>query len=123
MHIIDSSIWVALFLDFDVNYEKAIEIFSQINDKIYLPYCVISEVATVLTYKHSKEQADGFLEFISDNEDVILIDNEMKNEIDFYKKINKRVSFTDASLVFLAEKFGLLLITFDKQMISLIKKK
>ncbi|MCK5320607.1 type II toxin-antitoxin system VapC family toxin [Candidatus Parcubacteria bacterium] len=123
MHIIDSSVWVALFLDFDVNYEKAIEIFSQINDKIYLPYCVISEVATVLTYKHSKEQADGFLEFISDNEDVILIDNEMKNEIDFYKKINKRVSFTDASLVFLAEKFGLLLITFDKQMIGLIKKK
>ena len=123
MHLIDSSVWVALFLDFDANHKKAMEIFSQINDKIYLPYCVISEVATVLTYKHSKEQANGFLEFISDNEDIVLINNEIKNEVDFYQEINKRISFTDASLVFLAEKFGLLLITFDKQIISLIKEK
>ena len=122
MYLIDSSVWVALFLDFDVSHKKAIEIFSAVDDKIYLPYCIILEVATVLAYKHSKKQANEFLEYITDNEDIILINNEIKSEVDFYKKINKKISFTDASIILLAEKFDLLLLTFDKQIISIIKK-
>ena len=123
MYIIDSSVWVALFLDFDSLHKKAAEIFSDINDKIYLPYCVISETTTVLTYKHSKDQADNFLEFISSNSDIVLINNETINEIDYYKEINKKISFTDSSLIYLSKRYDLLLITFDKQIISLIKEK
>lgn len=123
MYIIDSSVWVALFLDFDSLHKKAAEIFSDINDKIYLPYCVISETATVLAYKHSKNQADNFLEFISSNSDIVLINNEAINEINYYKEINKKISFTDSSLIYLSRRYDLLLITFDKQIISLIKEK
>lgn len=123
MYIVDSSVWVALFLDFDSLHKKAAEIFSDINDKIYLPYCVISETATVLTYKHSKNQADNFLEFISSNSDIVLINNDAINEIDYYKGIDKKISFTDSSLIYLSKKYDLLLITFDKQIISLIKEK
>jgi predicted nucleic acid-binding protein len=123
MYIVDSSVWVALFLDFDSLHKKAAEIFSDINDKIYLPYCVLSETATVLTYKHSKNQADNFLEFISSNSDIILINNDVINEIDYYKEIDKKISFTDSSLIYLSKKYDLLLITFDKQIISLIKEK
>jgi predicted nucleic acid-binding protein len=52
MYIIDSSVWVSLFLDFDINHNESLEIFENIlNSKIILPYCVINEVSSVLTYK------------------------------------------------------------------------
>ncbi len=122
MYIIDSSVWVALFLDFDVSHRKAIEIFSALDGKIYLPYSVILEVSTVLAYKHSKKQADEFLEFIVDNEDIILINNEIKGEVDYYKKIKSKISFADSSIIYLAQRFNLYLLTFDKQIISIAKK-
>ena len=122
MYIIDSSVWVALFLEFDSNHKKAEEIISKLEGKIYLPYNVVVEVTTVLAYKHSKEQADNFLDYIEDNEDIVLFENESKSEIEFYKKVNRKVSFVDVSLVFLSKKLDLDLITFDSQMISLAKK-
>ena len=122
MYLIDSSVWVALFLEFDSNHKKAEEIISKLEGKIYLPYNVIVEVTSVLTYKHSKKQADNFLDYMEDNEDIILFENELKPEIEFFKKIDKKLSFVDISLVFLSKKLDLDLITFDSQMISLAKK-
>ncbi len=122
MYLIDSSVWVALFLEFDSNHKKAEEIISKLEDKIYLPYNVIVEVASVLTYKHSKKQANNFLDYIEDNKDIILLENELKPEMEFFKKIDKKVSFVDISLIFLSKKLDLNLITFDSQMISLAKK-
>jgi len=122
MYLIDSSVWVALFLEFDSNHKKAEEIISKIEGKIYLPYNVIVEVTSVLAYKHSKKQADNFLDYIEDNEDIILFENELKPEMEFYRKIDKKLSFVDISLVYLSKKLDLDLITFDSQMISLVKK-
>lgn len=119
MYLIDSSVWVALFLEFDSNHKKAEEIIPKLEGKIYLLYNVIVEVTSVLTYKHSKKQADNFLDYI---EDIVLFENELKPEIEFFKKIDKRVSFVDISLIFLSKKLDLDLITFDSQMISLFKR-
>ena len=63
--VLDSSVWVALFLDADTNHEKAAEIFDSIPRRVYVPYVVLSEVATTLAYKHSKRQADKFLQFVT----------------------------------------------------------
>ncbi|NIA10007.1 MAG: PIN domain-containing protein [Nitrospiraceae bacterium] len=122
MYLIDSSVWVALFLEFDSNHKKAEEIIPKLEGKIYLPYNVIVEVTSVLTYKHSKKQADNFLDYIEDNKDIVLFENELKPEIEFFKKIDKKISFVDISLIFLSKKLDLNLITFDSQMISLAKK-
>ena len=122
MYLIDSSVWVALFLEFDSNHKKAEEIISKLEGKIYLPYNVIVEVTSVLTYKHSKKQANNFLNYIEDNEDIVLFENELKPEMEFFKKVDKKVSFVDISLVFLSKKLDLNLITFDSQMISLAKQ-
>lgn len=124
MYLIDSSVWVALFLDFDTQHEKAAEFFTNLEaeKKIYLPYCVISEVATILAYKHSKEQADKFLEYIRGNSDIVIFENQTKAEIEFFQKTREKISFTDASLVYLAKSFALTLITFDEQMAKLLKK-
>lgn len=123
MYLIDSSVWVALFLDFDSQHQKAADIFSKIDDKIYLPYGVIAEVTTVLTYKHSKDQANNFLEFITDNNDIILVENQTLPEMDFFKKLKSNISFTDASLIFMAGKLNLALITFDKEVVKAAGKR
>ena len=122
MYLIDSSVWVALFLKFDSNHKKAEEIISKLEGKIYLSYNIIVEVTSVLTYKHSKKQANNFLDYIEDNEDIILFENELKPEMEFFRKIDQKISFVDISLVFLSKKLNLDLITFDSQMISLAKK-
>lgn len=119
---IDSSVWVALFLDFDSQHKKAVGIFSLLDNKIYIFCGVISEVATVLTYKHSKAQADKFLDFITNNDDIVLFDNQVLLEINFFRNFNKSISFTDASLLFLSQRMNLSLITFDKQIIGILKR-
>ena len=107
MYLVDSSIWVSLFLNFDVNHEHAKKIIAALTGGIYVSYGVVSETATVLAYKHSKKQADNFIEYLVNNEDIILID--------------RRVSFTDISLLYLSKKFGLTVITLDKELGKLIR--
>lgn len=85
MYIVDSSVRVSLFLDNDSMHSIAVGILKKIDNKILLPYCVINEVTTVLTYKHSKKQANLFLEYISENRDILLINNEFQKEIYFFK--------------------------------------
>lgn len=123
MYIIDSSVWISLFLDFDVNHLEAVIIFEEIsNKKIVLPYCIINEVCSVLTYKWSKKIANSFLDFIDDNEDIFIENNFVHSEIDFFYDLYYKVSFTDLSIIKIAIDKSLDLITFDKQMASIYKK-
>ncbi len=96
--IVDSSVWVALFLDFDTQHQKAKKCIMQLEGKILVPYAVISEVVTILTYKHSSEQALGFLSYIQNNTDIELMDNQLDEEILFFQKTQKNISFTDHAL-------------------------
>lgn len=122
MYIIDSSVWEAIFLDFDINHNQSIQIFEEIiNSKIILPYCVINEVSSVLTYKWNKEIANSFLKFIKNNEDIFIENNNIFDEIDFFIWIDKKESFTDLSVIKIAFDYWLELITFDKQMINIFK--
>jgi len=114
--VLDSSVWVALFLNFDTHHTKAERIFSRLKGKVYVPYCVLNEVATVLTYKHSKEQADRFLAFFARNRDVILLDDTFSEEANFFMSLKTRVSFTDAALLLFSKKLKTKLVTFDKQL-------
>jgi predicted nucleic acid-binding protein len=116
MYILDSTVRVSLFLENDIHHKDAKILMNVINSKIFLPYCVINEVSTVLTYKHSKKQANLFLEFITDNEDIIKINNDLDSEIIFFKNINSKISFTDLSIINIAINNNLKLITFDKDM-------
>ncbi len=121
-YLIDSSLWVALFLDFDTQHNKATQLFKKLKGPIDLPYCVVSEVVTILAYKHSKEQADNFLSFIEYNRDITLLDNSLSDEMMFYKSVQSKISFTDAALLFLVKKLNANLVTFDKQLARIHKK-
>ena len=121
-YLIDSSVWVALFLDFDTQHKKAAQTIQNLSGIIYVPYCVIAEVATILAYKHSKQLADNFIAYIHNNKDFKIINNDALDEMDFYKSLPHKISFVDAALIFLSGKLHAKLVTFDKQLERIVKK-
>jgi len=121
-HLVDSSVWVALFLDFDTEHSKAERVIRNLSGIIYVPYCVILEVSTVLAYKHSKDLANNFLAYVQDNQDFQVLNNDALEEIEFYRTIPEKLSFTDATLIFLSRKLDVALVTFDKQLEKIAKR-
>ena len=121
-YIIDSSVFVAFYYEGDQNHENALAIIKEISGKTLIvhPY-VVSEVATVLTYKISKKIAETFLSDVIGVDDIHIPNPDVLLESEFFIFQKKKISFTDATLVYLAKKLNAKLITFDKQMISLLK--
>jgi predicted nucleic acid-binding protein len=81
-----------------------------------VPYCVVNETVTVLAYKHSKEQADQFLSFLENAQDIEIVEDDFQEEAAFFRTLNARISFTDAVLLLLSQKLSAELVTFDKQL-------
>ena len=121
-YLVDSSVWVALFLDFDSQHRKAEQTIEKLSGMIYLPYCVVGEVTTILTYKHSKLLADNFIAYAQDNRDLKIINNDALDEMEFYPTIPQKLSFTDVALIFLSGKLEVPLVTFDRQLARIAKK-
>ena len=121
MSLLDSSVWIALFLTFDTNHTKAAKLIKTIPRPIFVPYGVVAETATVLTYKHSKAQANRFLEYLASNSDIVLLNNDVNEELRFFKALNRPLSFTDVSLIYLSQKLGLSIVTFDKQLARILR--
>lgn len=121
-HLIDSSVWVALFLEFDTQHRKAAQTIEKCTGAVYLPYCVILEVTTVLTYKHSKQLADNFIAYARDNRDITIINDDALEEMVFYAMTPHELSFVDISLIFLSGKLDAALVTFDARLGRAAKK-
>ncbi len=119
LNLLDSSVWVALYLDFDSNHDKAIGIYENIKGKIAITNLVMEEVVTVLTYKHSREQSDNFIKFIISNSDIDFIDYDFKNVLSFHLNHSHKISLTDSSLIFLSKKNNTKIYSFDKKLVSL----
>lgn len=120
-HLVDSSVFIALFLDFDANHKEATRLMETLSGTLYIPYGVICEVATVLTYKHSKKQADFFLEYLEQSEHVVFLDAKPDDEITFFVSIPQRISFVDSTLLLYSQRMNFGLVTFDKQLKQIAK--
>jgi predicted nucleic acid-binding protein len=122
-YIVDSNVFIAAYLEKDTQHEKALSALLSIEaNEVILPYCIISEVCTVLTYKESKKRALEFLETVEKANHLLCINNEYHSELNAFKKINARVSFEDCSLLYLCELWKAELVTFDEQLLKLYKK-
>lgn len=121
-YLVDSSVWVALFLDFDTQHQKAEQAIEKLSGTIYMPYCVIVEVTAILAYKHSKPLADNFIAYAYDNRDLKIINDDAFDEMEFYPTIPYTLSFVDAALIFLSGKLDASLVTFDKQLERIAKR-
>ncbi len=121
-HIVDSSVWVALFLDFDTQHARAVRTLERLLGVLYVPYCIVAETVSVLAYKHSKTQADNFLRYIADNVDITIVAPNIDDEIAFYATVAGRLSFADSVLIVQARKLNAALVTFDEQLARVAKK-
>lgn len=120
--LVDSSVWVALFLDFDTLHNKAISLIEQQRETLYVPYCVLNESASVLTYKHSKEQANQFLSYLTGTDAIMCIDDEIDEEIEWFLRYSQRLSFTDISLLYFSKRLRAPILTFDVQLLKESRK-
>ncbi|MBI3420738.1 MAG: PIN domain-containing protein [Candidatus Sungbacteria bacterium] len=122
VYLVDSSVWAALFLDFDTRHRKAEKIIQKLSGTIYVPYCVLMEVVAILAYKHSKALADNFIAYVRDNRDLKIINDDAFEEINFYTTIPHQLSFVDVALIFLSGKLTAKIITLNKQLERIVKK-
>jgi predicted nucleic acid-binding protein len=121
--VIDSSVFVAFYHADDSSHAKSKRQLKAIESASILVHCyVVQEVSTVLTYKLGKEIADAFLIDITQSSNIRLINPMLSDEIDFFRTLNERISFTDSSLILAAKHFDAELLTFDKQMQSVWEK-
>ncbi|MBI4252734.1 type II toxin-antitoxin system VapC family toxin [Candidatus Uhrbacteria bacterium] len=121
-YLVDSSIFVALFLDFDANHQDAVHLMEVLNGTLYITSGAVGEVATVLTYKHSKEQADLFLEYLVQSDHMTMLGEWLDDEITFFASLPQRISFVDSTLLMRAQRMNLSVVTFDRQLKQIAKK-
>lgn len=114
MKIFDTSVYIAAFLEQDAHHEEGKRILDTESGKILLPYCVVLEILTVLTYKHSRGLADAFWNFVLQDSRFTLLDAGVLEDTSFWERTIKRISFADITIVFLARKYEAELVTFDK---------
>lgn len=123
-YIIDTSFFIALFLTNDINHSKAKEILIKNNilkSDIILNNFIIEETSTILTYKHSNQLSFSFLESIGIF-NSIFPETWIYNYMDFYKSLNKKISFADSSIIYDWIIYNCELITFDKQQKNIFSK-
>ncbi|MEK7098816.1 MAG: PIN domain-containing protein [Patescibacteria group bacterium] len=123
MYLIDSSVWIALFLDDDSQHAKAVDVLRDIGEAtIKIPYGVILETTTTLSRKQSKEQADKFVEYIRSNSQIEITPPFVSEDLSIFLAESDRLSFVDALLKGASLRDGLTLISFDKQLLNSLKR-
>lgn len=119
--IIDSSVIISAYDSRDPLHDRAINLIDKITEKVfYLHPYVIQEVVTVLTYKFGPEYAKVFLENISKAEDIVVTMVDLKKEIKYFYDLDRKISFTDSTLIKLSKEKNIPILTFDKQIISIL---
>ncbi|MEK9166960.1 MAG: type II toxin-antitoxin system VapC family toxin [Patescibacteria group bacterium] len=121
--LIDTNIFIGFYLTNDTNHEISRSILKEAaRSEVMIPYCVIQEVSTLLTYRLGKEKANEFLMDISCTDNISLISTDLNNEIEFFKKLNKKISFADSSQIYLAKKYNAVLLTLDQELLKIYKQ-
>jgi predicted nucleic acid-binding protein len=118
MKIFDSNIWIAYFHEEDNQHEKAREIFLETKYPIAITEYIIIETCNVLLAKTQKENANSFIDFALDNEDVVLLLSNgglfFETISRFRQKTNRKLSFVDLSLACLGKDHKI--VTFDRKL-------
>lgn len=124
MIILDTSFLFAYFQSTDVHHNKALEYAENLdNEKILLPYDILKELITVITYKISSEEALKVLDAltIKDSPIELLHIDEIMNEqsLKLFKELSPhKFSFIDVLLIYLSRTFNSEILTFDKALLE-----
>lgn len=122
-NVVDSSVFVALYRPGDTHHEKAKELFASLEQQTLVVHpFVIQEVATVLCYTDGVARAKAFLSDIQNANNIRITMPQVSREIQFFTKLSKKLSFTDSTLILLAQDTGAQLLSFDTQMMKIAQK-
>ena len=125
-YALDSSFIISLLVENDVNHEDAKDILKKYklaDTTLIINPFVVEEVSTFLVYKKNKEWLNIFYSLLDNlniqyNINLILNNNYRK----FFLLINKRISYTDATVILDCIKYRAILISFDKEQIKIYNK-
>jgi len=121
--VIDTNIFYAVLNDKDSLHIQASKLLEKMSEHILIvPYSVISETSTLLTYRQWKKKADDFVSSLRNTKNIFIVSNSMDDEINLFLEVETKISFTDISLIAVSKKYNAELATFDKQLLQLYKK-
>jgi len=123
MTIIDTSVWVTRFLEEDSQHKEGKKAFDDLSNVLkYTCYAVIEETTTILCYKHSKEQADKFIDYITNNPEIVILEHNISKEAQTFLAVNAELSFADVSIISLSKQHNLRITSFDQQLLKVANK-
>lgn len=116
---------VALYLTNDSQHGQAKIIANKLASMpktiVIHPY-VVEEVATILAYRVGTALSQRFLiDLTASTESTLFAPVVIKRDIEFFQALNKKISFADATIIYLAKQMNSPILTFDKQMLSILK--
>ena len=107
----------------DSHHARALEVMVRAGEMpIRLPYGVIVETLTTLTYKCSKEHANRFIEFIRGNPQIIHDAPSATYDMAVFFVESTRISFVDSLLKEVALRENVELVTFDEELLKLASR-
>lgn len=124
-YFLDTSFIMALVLDSDANYDKAVKLDYILNEKCFINNNVLNEVLTLTGRKINIDSAkeiyynliDSFE--VLDEYDILNYNSENFKIFEKYIGINSnktKLSFTDSSIILTMKEFEIdSLVTFDKE--------
>ncbi len=122
--IIDSSVWIAFFLENDSLHTTALKLQKEILRTKYIPDFVYFEVCTVLRKKAGLQHCTNFVEFIEKSQDIEVVSfvSDITSFSTFFlQKSYEKLSFVDSTLLYLYKKDACTILTFDKEILKFLK--
>ena len=123
--IADTSFLFALLAAEDSNHARAVEDSRRVGGQFVVLDRVLEELATTLAYKKGVLFSIDALGQIRSNKSFIiypLSQNEVDSIFGLMGRIRRSLSFVDYSVLYLAESRNEGILTYDKQMQSVIKQ-
>lgn len=119
-YIIDSSVFIAFYVEVDSCHNDAVAILSEIEPAQLLvhPY-VIQEVVSVLTYKLGVSTAKKFISDIQAANNILILPVDIQRDVKSFSARNKKISLVDSVLIDVSLIWQVPLVTFDKELRTL----
>ena len=128
MIVLDTSAIISFFHSKDVFHEKAVQMFKGFESegkRLMVTNYVINEAVTVMLRRSGLKKSKELLEFLLDykNMEIFHVDaNGFHEIVETFRAQDTSLSFTDCSLLWLAKDYGFKIATFDKNLLSELKK-
>ena len=122
--IVDTSYLISLLVAEDSNHSKAVADGQVLTEPALVPDLVLEELVSTLTYKRGIEFGLAALEEVRSNKRFTaysLSSTEAAGTFELMKRVRRKLNFTDYLIVYLAHQRGEGVLSYDRQLLSVLK--